>query len=151
MAFSVFVGNMIGSKRTREAREYVKLSVITGVVWGLISGTFMLIFKSELISMLSTSREVNRIVSDSFTILTFYVFIEPLSKVITGVITGLGKQGNASVVTLIGYWVIGIPLTILYICLHHREESIFGIWLGASVSLVFILMLQHWIVHGTNY
>ena len=101
--------------------------------------------------MLSTSAEVNQIVSDSFPILTFYVFIEPLSKVITGVITGLGKQATASVVTLIGYWVVGIPLTIFYIWLHYGEESIFGIWLGASVSLVFILLFQYWIVHGTNY
>ncbi len=45
MAFSVFVGNMIGAKRIREAREYVKLSVITGFSWGLISGSFMILFK----------------------------------------------------------------------------------------------------------
>ena len=91
MSFSVFVGNMIGAKRTREAREYVKLSIITGTVWGLVSGTFMILFKHELITMLSASQAVNQIVLDSFPILTFYVFIEPLSKVITGVITGLGK------------------------------------------------------------
>ena len=141
MAFSVFVGNMIGAKRTREAREYVKLSIITGTIWGLVSGTFMILFKHELINMLSASKIVNQIVSDSFPILTFYVFIEPLSKVITGVITGLGKQGTASVVTLIGYWLVGIPLTIFYIWVHYGEESIFGIWLGASISLVFILLL----------
>jgi multidrug resistance protein, MATE family len=45
MAFSVFVGNMIGAKRTREAREYVKLSVITGTIWGIVSGSIMILFK----------------------------------------------------------------------------------------------------------
>ncbi len=91
MSFSVFIGNMIGAHRTREAREYVKLSIITGTVWGLISGSLMLLFKHDFISMLSTSATVNQIVLDSYPILTFYVFVEPLSKVVTGVITGLGK------------------------------------------------------------
>lgn len=45
MAFSVFVGNMIGAKRIREAREYVKLSVITGTIWGIACGSVMVIFK----------------------------------------------------------------------------------------------------------
>jgi Na+-driven multidrug efflux pump len=45
MAFSVFVGNMIGAQKVREAREYVKLSVVTCSIWGITSCTIMLIFK----------------------------------------------------------------------------------------------------------
>ena len=45
MAFSVFVGNMIGAKRVREAREYVKLSVVTGSLWGIVCGLIMIVFK----------------------------------------------------------------------------------------------------------
>ncbi len=45
MAFSVFVGNMIGAQRIREAREYVKLSVITGSLWGTSSAILMTLFK----------------------------------------------------------------------------------------------------------
>jgi MATE family multidrug resistance protein len=45
MAFSVFVGNMIGAGKTKEAREYVKLSIITGTVWGLVCGSVLIAFK----------------------------------------------------------------------------------------------------------
>lgn len=45
MAFSVYVGNMIGAKRIREAREYVKLSVIIGSLWGIICGLIMVTLK----------------------------------------------------------------------------------------------------------
>lgn len=45
MSFSVFVGNMIGAKRVSEAREYVKLSIITGSLWGIICGTIMIVLK----------------------------------------------------------------------------------------------------------
>jgi Na+-driven multidrug efflux pump len=55
MAFSVYVGNMIGSRKVREVREYVKLSVITGALWGLISCIILTIFKYNLITLLSSS------------------------------------------------------------------------------------------------
>jgi len=93
---------------------------------------------------------VNRIVSEAYGILSLYVLMEPLSKVIIGVITGLGKQGTASLVTLLGYWVFGIPMTIAYVK-WHGNRSLFGIWLGANASQIFILMFQYMIVHGADY
>ena len=88
--------------------------------------------------------------SNAYGILSLYVLMEPLSKVIIGVITGLGKQGMASLVTLLGYWAFGIPLTIAYVK-YHDSQSLFGIWLGANASQIFILMFQYMIVHGADY
>jgi hypothetical protein len=41
--------------------------------------------------MFSVSEDVREIVEQGYEILTFYVFIEPLSKIMTGIVTGLGK------------------------------------------------------------
>lgn len=81
--------------------------------------------------------------------LTCYVVIEPISKIMTGIVTGLGKQGLASIFTLLGYWGFGIPLTLLYIYFH--DGGIFGIWLGATASIIFIFIFQYLIVYGTDY
>ncbi|TNV80766.1 hypothetical protein FGO68_gene5312 [Halteria grandinella] len=150
MAFSVFIGNMIGSKRVADAKAYVKLGIITGLLWGVACGTIMIIFKQQMISFFSSSMEIVTIVEKAYGILVFYVFAEPLSKVITGIITGLGKQGQASIFTLIGYWVVGIPISITFI-LYHGDSALFGIWLGASVSIVFIFIFQYFIIQGTDY
>ena len=45
MAFSVLVGNMIGAKRVKEAKEYVKLAIISGLAWGLFSSLCLVILK----------------------------------------------------------------------------------------------------------
>ena len=91
-----------------------------------------------MIAAFSISKEVRAIVEQGYEILTFYVFIEPLSKIMNGIVTGLGKQGLASIFTLIGYWCVGIPMTLTYIYFHGG--GIFGIWLGASVSIIFIFI-----------
>ncbi len=55
MAFSVLVGNMIGAKRFREAREYAKLGVMTGVVWGAICCMVLMVFKYHITTFFSRS------------------------------------------------------------------------------------------------
>jgi MATE family multidrug resistance protein len=45
MAFSVLVGNMVGARRIREARAYVKMGIGCGVVWGVACSLTMLIFR----------------------------------------------------------------------------------------------------------
>ena len=99
--------------------------------------------------MFGLSSKVKTYVDRSFDMLTCYVVIEPISKIMTGIVNGLGKQGLASVFTLIGYWVVGIPLTLVYVYLH--DGGLFGIWLGATVSLIFIFICQYFIVHSTDY
>ncbi len=58
---------------------------------------------------------MNQNVIEAYTMLNVYIFIEPISKIMTGLITGIGRQGIASIFTLLGYWALGIPLTIIYV------------------------------------
>jgi len=50
-------------------------------------------------------------------------------------IRGLGKQGMASVGTVIGYWVIGIPFSLLAV--FKLEWGIVGLWLGPTIAILF--------------
>ncbi len=45
MAFNVFVGNMIGARRTCEAGKYVRMGEICGIIWGIVSASVMIGFK----------------------------------------------------------------------------------------------------------
>ena len=81
--------------------------------------------------------------------LTVYLMVEPLSKLITCIITGLGRQGLASIFTLIAYWVVGIPLTLFYV--FELSGGIFAIWLGATLSITFILISSYLIMINTDF
>ena len=64
-----------------------------------------------------------------------YVFIDCVQCVGQGMIRGLGKQGVASIGTVIGYWVIGIPLSLLAV--FKFDWGIVGLWLGPSIAILF--------------
>ncbi len=82
-------------------------------------------------------------------VLTLYILIEPLSKIMTGIITGLGKQGIASIFTLIAYWVIGIPFTLFYV--FEFQGKFYAIWLGATLSILFIFICSYVIMMRTDF
>jgi len=67
----------------------------------------------------------------------------------TGIITGLGKQGVASIFTIIAYWVIGIPFTLFYV--FEFQGKFYGIWLGATVSILFIFICSYLIMLRTDF
>ena len=149
MAYSVLVGNMIGAARVQSAHAYVKMGLISGISWGLFSATVMTVFKQFIINLFTSSEQVNQRVREAYLVVTLYILIEPLSKIMTGIITGLGKQGIASVFTLIAYWVIGIPFSLLYV--FEFEGKFYAIWLGATISIVFIFICSYVIMLRTDF
>ncbi len=64
-----------------------------------------------------------------------YVVIDCVQCVGQGMIRGLGKQGAASIGTVIGYWVIGIPISLL--CVFKFDWGIVGLWLGPTLGIFF--------------
>jgi multidrug resistance protein, MATE family len=64
-----------------------------------------------------------------------FTFIYPVQCVGQGIIRALGKQGVASIGTIIGYWVIGIPFSLLAV--FTLDWGIVGLWLGPTLALLF--------------
>jgi multidrug resistance protein, MATE family len=62
----------------------------------------------------------------------------------TGALRGLGHTKGPMVLNLVGYWVLGLPLG--YFLCFRGQLGIFGVWIGLTISLVFIasLMLLQW-------
>ncbi len=52
-----------------------------------------------------------------------------------GIIRGLGKQAIGSTVTITGYWILGIPISLLAV--FHYNWGIVGLWVGPSVAILF--------------
>ena len=64
-------------------------------------------------------------------------------------IRALGKQGIASIATVVGYWIIGIPLSIL--CVFGWDLGIQGLWYGPSAAVTFNYFLYFFIVMKSNW
>ena len=66
-----------------------------------------------------------------------------------GVIRGLGKQGLASVITCIGYWVIGIPLSL--VCVIVYDMGMNGLWVGPTIATFFNFSFYFMFIINTDW
>lgn len=131
----IMVGNNIGAKNIAMAKTYAKFCTVTALSWGLLSVALMLIFGESLIRIFSSNEEVVNTVLEVYACLWLYVFVDCVQCNGHGIIAGVGKQGKGSIYTLIGYWLIGIP--VCFIQVFYFKMGIIALWLGPLTALVF--------------
>jgi MATE family multidrug resistance protein len=67
----------------------------------------------------------------------------------TGIIRGLGRQGRASLVTITGYWILGIPVSLLGV--FYFKWGITGLWLGPTIAIIFNFIFYYVLVVKTDW
>lgn len=87
----------------------------------------------------------NEIVQLSATLLLFAAFFQLFDGtqvVALGILRGLEDVKIPTLVTLVGYWLIALPLC--YFLGKVFDMQVIGIWIALSVSLVFVASMLYW-------
>lgn len=80
--------------------------------------------------------EVVEIVEQVFWVLELYVFFDTIHGVQSGIIKGLGRQVYGSVYTLFCYYILGLPLALLFG--FTLEMGVAGLWFGYTIASIFL-------------
>jgi MATE family multidrug resistance protein len=75
--------------------------------------------------------EVNKV----YPLLSFYVLFDAMGGMGNGLIVGIGRQARASIFTIIGYWMIGVPVSATLG--FAFDMSLMGLWIGSLVAVIF--------------
>ena len=111
IATNVLVGNNIGAFKIETAKFYAKMCFLSGLIWALASVIAVALLKWPLIDVFTADEDVKDKIAYAIPILNIFIFFDCLQGVGTGIIRGLGRQGLASLITVTGYWVIGMPIS----------------------------------------
>ena len=77
-------------------------------------------------------------------ILSIFVFFDCMQCIGVGLIRALGKQGIASIATAFGYWIVGIPISIIFV--HVYDHGLVGLWYGPTTAILLNFFLYFFIV-----
>ena len=99
--------------------------------------------------MFISEGKVHKMIASAMVILSVFVFFDCMQSIGVGMIRGLGKQGIASVATVVGYWVIGIPLSL--VCVFYYNLGIVGLWYGPTTAIIFNFLIYYIIVIKTDW
>ncbi|AXC14908.1 hypothetical protein ACPOL_5660 [Acidisarcina polymorpha] len=143
-AAAVTVGHAIGADIPAQARRAGWLAVSLAAGFMAIMALLLTIFPRSIIRIYTPDRPVISIGIWLLALAAVFQIFDGIQTVATGALRGLGHTKMPMIFNLLGYWAIGLPLG--YFLCFHAKLGIYGVWIGLTLSLMFIasLVLLEW-------
>lgn len=133
MGLTIAVGYELGAKRFRDARDYGKLGIASGVVIAVIAGLILFVFDEQVAKLYNTNPEVIELTKQFIYYAIFFQLADAFGAPIQGALRGYKDVNVTFVISLVSYWVIGLPAG--WLLANFTALEPFGYWLGLIIGL----------------
>ncbi len=150
VAAAALVGRAVGRRDPAGVRRAARLSLICGATFMALSALMLLTFPRALAGLYSNDPAVIAVAAMLLPLAGFFQVFDGLQVVASGILRGIGDTRAPMIVTMIGYWVIGLPVSML---LGYRLGlGPQGLWWGfvaglATVALFLVLRVRSRVQH----
>jgi len=143
-AGAVAVGHAIGAGHPARARRAGYLAIAMASAFMALMAVLLIAFPHSILRIYSPDPQVLAIGVPLLALAAAFQVFDGIQTATTGALRGLGHTTEPMLINLIGYWIIGLPLG-YWLCFHARL-GVYGVWIGLTISLVFIasLVLLEW-------
>ena len=135
-AVAVKVGNAFGRQSKDEIKSFIKSSFIMIAVFVVCSTSIFFISPEYLMQLMSADLQVISIGISLLLIVGLFQIGDSTQIVTTGILRGMKRTKESSILVFCGYWVIGIPIgVIMAFKFGHNTQ---GLWTGLAISLTIV-------------
>jgi MATE family multidrug resistance protein len=142
-AASVLVGRGVGRGDPEETRGAVRAALALGVAFMSLTAVAFLTLPQTLSRLYTGNQEVIAVAATLIPIAGVFQVFDGLQVVASGILRGLGDTRAPALANVLGYWILGIPLSLYLGFAAHRGPA--GLWWGLVLGLVVVactLMLR---------
>ncbi len=138
-AASVRVGNQLGLKNREGIRIAGFSTFLMVLVFMSVCAICFIVFKNYLPTLFTNDSEVVSIASTLLVIAAFFQLSDGTQVVGLGALRGMKDVKIPTIITLIAYWIIGLPMS--YILAFKFNLGVQGVWYGLSIGLTTAALL----------
>ncbi|XP_030528416.1 protein DETOXIFICATION 27-like isoform X3 [Rhodamnia argentea] len=113
-ATGVRVANELGAGNAKGAKFALLVSLFSSLVVGMLFCTIVIVFNKKLAMIFSSSVPIIKMVNELAVLLAFTILFNSIQPVLSGAAVGSGWQALAAGVNIGSYYVIGVPLGVLF-------------------------------------
>jgi MATE family multidrug resistance protein len=135
-AGSVLVGQAVGRGDPEGTRGAARAALACGVTFMSLTAAIFLTFPEPLARLYSRDLDVVRVAATLIPIAGVFQVFDGLQVVAAGVLRGLGDTRVPMLVNLLGYWLIGIPVSV-YLGFGAGLGPV-GLWWGLVLGLALV-------------
>jgi MATE family, multidrug efflux pump len=133
-AASTRVGNLIGAGDTSAMRQAVKASLLLGAGVMLLPALAFTLLRAELPRLYSDEPGVVALATQLLPIAAAFQLFDGTQVVASAVLRGMGRPDGGAALSLVGYYVIALPLG--YVLGLVLGLGLLGVWIGLAIGLV---------------
>ena len=141
-AASVLVGHAVGRGDIAEARRAAAAGLVCGVGFMAASALVMLTFPRFLAGIYTTDVGVAALAASLIPIAGVFQVFDGLQVVSVGILRGVGDTRAPMVVNLLGFWLVGLPVSAALGFAAGAGPR--GLWWGLTVGLALVGVVLIW-------
>ena len=145
-AAAVRVGNAVGAGDVVRARGAAAAALLTGAAFMVVTGAGFLLLPGLLAAIFTDVVEVRELAGRLIPVAGFFQVFDGLQVVAIGVLRGTGDTRTPMVVGILGFWLIGIPVSLALA--YPLGLGPVGLWWGlvaglGSVAILLLMRVRH--------
>ena len=132
-ALTIVVGYELGARRLKDAVRYAKIGISLCLGVSLFSGAFLFWQNERVAAIYTNDATVVDLAAHFMIFAVFFQLSDAVAAPIQGVLRGFKDVNVTLLLSLIAYWVIGLPLG--YVLAEHVNFGPDGYWIGLIAGL----------------
>ena len=142
VAATIKAGHALGKRDFKDLRLSAISSYHLVIGYMLITAFIFLTCNHLLPSIYIKNEGVIQIAGELLIVAAFFQLSDGIQVVGAGILRGLSDVKVPTLVTLIAYWIVGLPLG--YVLGFTFQMGPLGIWISLSMSLTVVAVLLYW-------
>jgi MATE family multidrug resistance protein len=138
-AAAVLVGNAIGRHDAAAARRAAGAALVCGALFMLSMAALFLLLPAGLARLYTDARGVLAVAVVLIPIAGFFQVFDGIQVVSIGVLRGAGDTRAPMLINVAGFWVVGMPLSLLLAFRLGLQAA--GLWWGLVAGLAAVAIL----------
>lgn len=134
-AGSIAVGDAWGRKNKTDIIFSGRAALIMSVVFMGFTALLFAVFNHFFVGLYIDNVYVAGMAANLLLIASLFQLSDGIQAVSLGILRGIGDTKIPTVITIIAYWVIGIPVG--WVMAKYFDFNLYGIWFGLSIGLTF--------------
>ena len=143
------IGNSLGANKPYQAMANCKMVLLVSMTCAFIFVLCLYFSKKGLISLFTSDPDVSNIAENSFIIFALAFTFDWNQCCASGVIKGAGKQGIASLCSLLCLIIVAMPTS--YLLSFKSDWDLNGLWVGYGASAFVLTLLYIMILSKINW
>lgn len=143
-AIAIKVGFYNGAKNLMEIKNYSKIGVALSTLFMIICSIAFFVKPEFFIGIFTSDSQIINIALPIVSLFTLFVIADGLQIALGGILKGFKMTKQVTMSTLSSYWLIGLPIGFYLAYIQHM--SLKGFWLGLTVSLFMLAIIESIII-----